>query len=866
MASPEELKKSQQELEILNQLGANLKVTFLDIESAIRNASNSNRDFTNEFKTAADLSRDLSKSAQELAGFTTEQLYNEKEVQKFRQKSLELTKKRATLDAQIFNLRVKINNASETEAELIKKVLENLQNEKEAVNSIQKGFEDVLATQKDIEKSDPFKGLSDLIGEIPVLNKVFPEFKKASEAYRKNMSEGASKTKAAAKAAEQLSAVVAKFTLGFLIGGLKDFDERTVSVGRNLNRSRTESDALVKNANAFAKANKIAGVTGKDITNSQIAFSNALGTSAILSNETAANFSNLQTKLGLSVEQATEFTKLNIASGKDSREQTQNLIGQVQVLNAQNDSAIKYQDVLKDIAGTNKATLLSIQGQGKSLARAAFEAKKLGLSLNEVDNIAGSLLNFEESISAELEAELLTGKELNLEKAREAAFNNDLATVTAEIAKNVGSAEEFGSMNRRQQEAIAKAVGMTRESLAASLVEQEALVELNKMQGIDADNINEATKQRLAQIEAIENVEEREAARKELIKKLGSDELVQQERNRTIQEMQAELTQKMLEAFDDFSPLLYKIAGIMEVMVNHIDTIFKAMMLITGANILGKFKNMGKIFDKMKNASSAMSKNVTKATMKATGKQVSGAAAQSAVKAGTATATGVKQGGGLFGGLMKKAANFSSGVSNTLGKLNPMNAIKKFLGSTSGLGKFLKRIPLLGSIIGGAIAISETKSAAGSGADPQEVGKSTLKALGGLGGGVIGGLLGSFIPVPGVGTILGGIAGDALGRWVAGLIADNMDVSKVGQLAIDTFGGEKGGDTAADFISRPGQPVQKFRKDDIIIGGTSLGGGGDGEVVTLLKELVAAVKTGGDVYMDSTKVGTALTVGSYKMQ
>ena len=25
-----------------------------------------------------------------------------------------------------------------------------------------------------------------------------------------------------------------------------------------------------------------------------------------------------------------------------------------------------------------------------------------------------------------------------------------------------------------------------------------------------------------------------------------------------------------------------------------------------------------------------------------------------------------------------------------------------------------------------------------------------------------------------------------------------------------------------DFISRPGQPIQKFRKDDIILGGTSL--------------------------------------------
>ena len=34
----------------------------------------------------------------------------------------------------------------------------------------------------------------------------------------------------------------------------------------------------------------------------------------------------------------------------------------------------------------------------------------------------------------------------------------------------------------------------------------------------------------------------------------------------------------------------------------------------------------------------------------------------------------------------------------------------------------------------------------------------------------------------------------------------------------------------------------------------------------LLKELISAVKQGGNVYMDSTKVGTAMAVGTYKVQ
>lgn len=75
----------------------------------------------------------------------------------------------------------------------------------------------------------------------------------------------------------------------------------------------------------------------------------------------------------------------------------------------------------------------------------------------------------------ELEAELLTGKNLNLEKARQAALNNDLATVATEIAKQAGDSAEFAKMNRIQQDALAKSVGMSRDELAETLYTQEQL-------------------------------------------------------------------------------------------------------------------------------------------------------------------------------------------------------------------------------------------------------------------------------------------------------------------------------------------------------------------------------------------------------
>ena len=75
-------------------------------------------------------------------------------------------------------------------------------------------------------------------------------------------------------------------------------------------------------------------------------------------NQTASNFSILANKLGLSATEASELTKFSEALGQNSKTQTEELIAQTQILNAQTDSSIRYQDVLKDVSSANKAILL----------------------------------------------------------------------------------------------------------------------------------------------------------------------------------------------------------------------------------------------------------------------------------------------------------------------------------------------------------------------------------------------------------------------------------------------------------------------------------------------------------------------------
>jgi hypothetical protein len=100
------------------------------------------------------------------------------------------------------------------------------------------------------------------------------------------------------------------------------------------------------------------------------------------------------------------------------------------------------------------------------------------MTLEGVAAAGAQLLDFESSISNELEAELLIGKEINLEKARLAALTGDYETLTREINKNIGDFGDFTKMNVLQQNALAKSVGMTADGLSDVLLKNENIEQL----------------------------------------------------------------------------------------------------------------------------------------------------------------------------------------------------------------------------------------------------------------------------------------------------------------------------------------------------------------------------------------------------
>jgi|MDSZ01.1.fsa_nt_gb hypothetical protein len=118
----------------------------------------------------------------------------------------------------------------------------------------------------------------------------------------------------------------------------------------------------------------------------------------------------------------------------------------------------------------------------KNMALTAVAAKKLGMEMSTIAGIADSLLDVESSIEAEMNAMVMTGKQLNLNRARQLGLENNLVGMTKELVGQLGSAEEFSKMNRLEQEALAQAVGVSAGQLGKMLQNSDKLAGLSEAQ------------------------------------------------------------------------------------------------------------------------------------------------------------------------------------------------------------------------------------------------------------------------------------------------------------------------------------------------------------------------------------------------
>jgi uncharacterized membrane protein len=341
------------------------------------------------------------------------------------------------------------------------------------------------------------------------------------------------------------------FAIKEMYTALTSADKATGELAKSFGTSYSEATSLRNELNTVANLSGDINVNTAALQKSLIAINKEFGTASMLNGELLKDFTQLTTAAGYTEEAALGLSKITVATGTDLSENTSEILGQAMAFNATNKLALNEKEIVEGVAKASAATTLSLGMQPKEIAKAVAQSKALGTSLQQVEQIASSLLNFESSISSELEAELLTGKELNLEEARRFALNNNIAGVAREIAKQIGTAADFTKMNVIQQEALAKSVGMTREDLAKSLIEREALAKIGKGETNALEAYNRLKKEGLS--------DDQIAAR------LGDEKLAAQLKSQSVQERFNASVEKLKEIFISLAgPVLQIVSPFMD--------------------------------------------------------------------------------------------------------------------------------------------------------------------------------------------------------------------------------------------------------------------------------------------------------------
>jgi hypothetical protein len=260
-------------------------------------------------------------------------------------------------------------------------------------------------------------------------------------------------------------------------------DKTLTEFGKSVQVSKEGARIL---ADSFQETSYRASEINKNVSSTQASIKNqieannelnkSLGTGALFTEQSRLDQIELVKGMGLQGEEGAKIYGLGKLNNMTAH-QTAVAIGD-QVVNTRKATGITldYRKVLTDVAKVGGQLAAQYKNNPALLAQAVTQAQLLGLTLEQTAKMGSSLVDdFAGSLSKELEAELLTGKALNLEQARYYALMGDSAKAAKELMDNVGGIEEYQQLNVLQQKSLAAAIGLTTDELATSLKQQELL-------------------------------------------------------------------------------------------------------------------------------------------------------------------------------------------------------------------------------------------------------------------------------------------------------------------------------------------------------------------------------------------------------
>jgi len=266
----------------------------------------------------------------------------------------------------------------------------------------------------------------------------------------------------------------------------KEFNAILVETSRNLGQSVEQVTKMAQGAKEVQGRFDGNVYTLKQTAQAISNINDELNLSVQISGETLNEFTAMTNQMGLTAAEASKIQKLGLLNNLSLKDTNKTIAAGIIATQKSTGVQISAKQVFQEIGKLSAGITAKFQQNPRLIAEAVAQAKALGTNLETIDKIGESLLNWESSIENELEAELITGRKINVEKARYAALTGDQLSLTKEIADQVGNLADFQNMNVIAQTSLAKAFGLSKDELAQMLQQQEVFNKLGDVSGKSA--------------------------------------------------------------------------------------------------------------------------------------------------------------------------------------------------------------------------------------------------------------------------------------------------------------------------------------------------------------------------------------------
>jgi hypothetical protein len=472
MPTPEEIKR--QVIETSQIVENTLKSVASQIGEIFQDALSEAEGITKIF------GKDVQKQLNSLARSTDKMIENQLRINAGQSASKDISKQLLDYQTKREVLEKRINNLMGQQPELAKQ-LENQLKDVDAANAdYVQGLKSQEEELKKIEKrmgvmGKLVRGLNKIpiIGNLINADEVETQMKKAAANGKSPLIAGFKEVGKSIKEGilDPLTLVI------FFTNQALKANKQTVELGKALGK---ESSVYRENLVNISRTSNNINVTTENLVGAFNELAQASGYVYEYSVDQLQTQVKLTRQVGLQADEAAQIQRFAVLNNQTSEETYNLFVKGLTAARNQFKVGVDFKATLAEATKVSGQLAANLGFNPERIAKAVVAAKAFGMTLDQVAKSGEALLNFESSIENQLKAELLTGKQLNLERARAAALQGDQATLAEELAKNVGTAAEFTKMNVIQQRSLAESVGMTADELSNTLRKREEAIASGK--------------------------------------------------------------------------------------------------------------------------------------------------------------------------------------------------------------------------------------------------------------------------------------------------------------------------------------------------------------------------------------------------